>query len=97
MLFQNLETIKCCSEINYFKKGGLGRIYTHVMRGFQNITPGIGNTYVNGILMAKLTGVQILTISRKKIEHKILSKMLLPDDIRDLAGRAINFSKKAGI
>ena len=30
-------------------------------------------------------------------EHKILSKMLLPDDIRDLAGRAINFSKKAGI
>jgi hypothetical protein len=31
------------------------------------------------------------------IEHKILFKMLLPDDIRDLAGRAINFSKKAGI
>ena len=26
--------------------------------------------------------------------HKILSKMLLPDDTRDLAGRAINFSKK---
>jgi hypothetical protein len=40
-----------------FEEGGLGRIYTHVMRGFQNITPGIGDTYVNGILMAKLTGV----------------------------------------
>jgi hypothetical protein len=32
--------------------GRLGRIYTHVMRGFQNITPGIGDTYVNGILTA---------------------------------------------